>query len=115
MTKEGRERKDRLISRLFFQHEKCLLILNVYASVLPLLKKYVLIFQKSEPMIHKLNDYQVQLLTEFLRCFLKPECLLNIRDTDLVNLELDDNFCRFKIFLLVLVLKTFTERQRIKI
>ena len=72
------ERKMRIIERLFVQRKRTMLILNLYKSVLPLLKKYVLLFEMKKPLIHKLHDQQIELLLEFLGCFLKPETLASV-------------------------------------
>ena len=49
-----------------------------FESVLPILKKYVLIFQSKEPMIHKLRVEQLELLREFLACSVKSHVLKDI-------------------------------------
>ena len=51
------------------------MIMSVYTAVLPILKKYVMLFQMTEPLVHMLNEKQVELLLEFLACFMKPEVI----------------------------------------
>ena len=85
LTDDGAKRKTRIICRLFVERTRMLLYKHFYASALPLLKEYVLLFQKNEPQIHKLHDEFIRTLKEFLAGFCKPEVL-----SKLVNLSLDD-------------------------
>jgi len=75
MTKDGKARKERILQRVFHKKKLMRLILMFYTSVFPLLKKYVLLFEMKAPLIHKLNDQQVDLVREFMACFVKPEKL----------------------------------------
>lgn len=75
MTAEGKARKGRIVEKLFYLRKKTLMIMNLYSAVLPLLKKYVMLFQAKEPLMHKLHDQQTELLKDFLSCFVKPECI----------------------------------------
>ena len=43
--------------------------------MLPLLKNFVLFFQKKETQIHKLHDIIVDLTKTFLACYIKPKVL----------------------------------------
>ena len=92
VTKDGKARKQRIETKLFHARKYTRLVLNFYASALPLLKQYVLKFEQKEPQIHKLNDEQFDLFNNFLACFIKPNVLnectshrkltsLNISDT----------------------------------
>ncbi|GBN78213.1 hypothetical protein AVEN_45094-1, partial [Araneus ventricosus] len=75
MTPEGISRKERIVQKLFKERMRTQLVLHFYTAVLPLLKKYVCLFQTKEPLIHKLYDEQEQLFLDFLSCFLKHEVL----------------------------------------
>ncbi|XP_011677577.2 uncharacterized protein LOC105444695 [Strongylocentrotus purpuratus] len=75
MTKDGENRKDRITTKLFVTRTYTKLLLHFYASVLPLLKNFVLCFQKKETQIHKLHDKIVDLTKTFLACYIKPEVL----------------------------------------
>lgn len=70
LTKDGRQRKERLVERLFANKNKTSLILNFYVAALPMLKEYVCQFQKQEPLIHKLHDSQLNITKNFLACFI---------------------------------------------
>ena len=76
MTKDGKERKERIIDRLFRDRKTTTMIMSVYTAVLPILKKYVMLFQMTEPLVHMLNEKQTELLREFLACFIKPEVIV---------------------------------------
>ena len=56
--------------------------------MLPLLKQYVMVFQSKVPMVHKLFDHQVELLHDFLSCFVKPELVINKSPLHLKHMEL---------------------------
>ena len=88
LTKEGKERKIKLAEKMFVHREKTLLILNLYTAVLPILNKYVVFFQKKEPLMHKLHCMQEELLKEFLSCFVKPEQLQG-GPSQLLKIDLD--------------------------
>ncbi|XP_072042205.1 uncharacterized protein, partial [Amphiura filiformis] len=90
MTTDGKNRKKRIYEKLFFTGEKTKLMLKIYGCVLPILKKYVMLFQTQEPMIHKLNDKQKELFVEFLTCFIKPEVLTGATSASLVKLNIED-------------------------
>ena len=90
MTPDGEKRKHVVVERLFIQTLKTKLILHTYSAVLPLLKKYVLLFELKEPQIHRLNDKQVELVQEFFVCFIKAEHLNNVSDKKLVDLDVSD-------------------------
>lgn len=48
-TKEGKDRKQRILHKIFFTRARTELLLNLYTHVLPDLKEYVMFFQKREP------------------------------------------------------------------
>ncbi|XP_071485981.1 uncharacterized protein [Diadema antillarum] len=77
MTKEGTERKRRTVNKLrvFICRKTTELQLSFFMSVLPLLQKYAKTFKMTEPLIFKLNDYQAELLNDFLVCFIRPQVL----------------------------------------
>ena len=75
MTKEGAERKERIIHKLFYERKTTRILLSLYASVLEVLKEYTVMFQAKEPMVHVLHDEQTRLVREFLGYFVRPEVL----------------------------------------
>ena len=44
--------------RLFRERKTTFMIMSVYTAVLPILKKYVMLFQMTEPLVHMLHDKQ---------------------------------------------------------
>lgn len=91
MTPDGIERKRRIVNKLFYHKKQTKLEMYLYLSVLPMLKKYVLLFEVQEPLIHKMFDQQVNLMTDFMACFVKPEALTQYEGKKLVNLDVEDN------------------------
>ncbi|XP_030828178.1 uncharacterized protein LOC115919185 [Strongylocentrotus purpuratus] len=86
MTQAGKDRKKRIVKKLFHTPSKTKVLLHIYTSILPMLKKYVLYFQSVTPLVHKLNDKQQDLLKDFLVCFIKPE-ILNTQALHKVNVS----------------------------
>ncbi|KAK3096276.1 hypothetical protein FSP39_025218 [Pinctada imbricata] len=59
LTKEGRDRKQRIADKLFEERKPAKLVLGLHASVFPLLKSFVMLFETKEPLIHLLHEEQV--------------------------------------------------------
>ncbi|GBN25381.1 hypothetical protein AVEN_143893-1, partial [Araneus ventricosus] len=91
MTPEGISRKERIVQKLFKERVRTQLVLHFYTAVLPLLKKYVCLFQTKEPLIHKLYDEQEQLFLDFLSCFLKHEVLKRKNVKQLLSLNVSED------------------------
>ena len=49
--------------------------MSIYSSALQVMKKYVRIFQQAELAIFRIDTEQVDIFTEFLTNFIKPEVL----------------------------------------
>lgn len=81
LTQQGKERKARIVKKLFDQRLETQLIANVLVSVLSLLKEYVKLFQSNCPLIHKLHDKQLCLFNDILACFIKPENLAVVNNS----------------------------------
>ena len=75
LTKTGKERKDRIVQKVIVDEKKTCLYMNIYSSVLQVMRKYVKIFQQAEPAIFRIHTEQVDVFTEFLTNFIKPEVL----------------------------------------
>lgn len=90
-TEDGRNRKQRIVEKLFYQERKTKLQLSFYIAVLPLLKAYVCLFQGKDTLIHLLHEKQVQLFTDFLGCFVKPEHLVGKTGKELKALDLESD------------------------
>ncbi|RUS84189.1 hypothetical protein EGW08_008029 [Elysia chlorotica] len=87
LTAAGRERKKRIIEKLFFKRTEVNLMMNTISNVLPLFKSFILKFEQKEPMIHKLYDAMEDTMTSFFARFLKIEC---IKDKKLHRIDVDD-------------------------
>ena len=79
LAEDGQKRKERIIRRLLIQSKQMLLYVYFYCAVLLLLKRFVLLFQTQKPMIHVLHNEQFSLVKKFLGCFIKPECIKDLR------------------------------------
>ncbi|CAL8319557.1 unnamed protein product [Arctogadus glacialis] len=69
MTQQGKDRKKRVCRKVWHEETTTLLQLSVYMGVLAILKEYVMVFQGSQTLVHKLHDKQFELFLAFLACF----------------------------------------------
>lgn len=102
LTDAGKNRKQKIAAKLFHQKKKTDFIMGVYSSVLPMLKKYVIVFQAKEPRLDSLHDEQLKLLLDFLRCFVRPEKLSGCTSKSITNIDLscaDNHLPQKDIFL----------------
>lgn len=81
LTKDEKDRKLRIVDKLFHERKLAKLIMALYSSVFPLLKSFVILFEMKEPLIHLLHDEQVRLLKEFLVCFIKPDVVMGAKSS----------------------------------
>ena len=88
MTAQGKDRKKKVTQRMFYERKRMMLVLHFYSCSFPLLKRYTVLFQTKEPMLHKVNDEQTALLKEFLTCFVRPDLLLDASARKLSKLDL---------------------------
>lgn len=86
----GKKRKLRLVDKLFYQRDKTLLTMNMYLSFLSMFKSFVLMFERKEPMVHRLHDEQTDLFRHFLACFMRQEKLHDISASKLQKIKVDD-------------------------
>ncbi|XP_061574023.1 uncharacterized protein LOC133440720 [Cololabis saira] len=95
MTENGKNRKKRIVKCLFFKQKKTVLQLNLYLSVLPLLKEYVMVFQTQSPMIHKLHDRQQAVFRKFLACYVRPEKFASLHGRELKEMDISTDKGQF--------------------
>lgn len=90
MTELGRQRKKRIGKKLFDRRKEIENVLATILDVLPMFKKFILAFEHSKPMVHKLCDYIIDTFSSFLKLFVKPE---QIRESGkkLAALDLSDD------------------------
>ncbi|XP_052795810.1 uncharacterized protein LOC128228504 [Mya arenaria] len=91
LTTDGKNRKGRIIERLFEKSVKSELTLNFYISVLPMLKCYVTMFETKEPLIHTLMEKQENLMAKFLACIVRLEVVIEKSGSKLCKVDLGDD------------------------
>ena len=91
LTEDGETRKEKCIERLFHERLRTEFILNFYVAVLPLLKKYVMLFEMKAPIVHQLYEKQIDTFKQFLVCFCKPEIIKPLTAKQLKTLELTND------------------------
>ena len=74
-TKAGKERKDIIVQKVIVDENKTCLDMSIYSSALQVMRKHIKIFQQVEPAIFRIYTKQVDVFTEFLTNFIKPEVL----------------------------------------
>ncbi|XP_073719155.1 uncharacterized protein [Misgurnus anguillicaudatus] len=97
MTDFGKKRKARIVKKIWVENQKVDLNLSVYLGVLPILKEYVMVFQGSKTLVHKLHDKQLEVFIDFLACFIKPEHL-KMSANKLLELDLANNKLHSQIY-----------------
>ena len=91
MTKDGKERKEQILDKLFKDRKLTPITMSVYNAILPILKKYVMLFQMTESLVYMLNEKQFELLQEFLACFVRPDVIVaQKKPKQLVELSTQD-------------------------
>lgn len=93
MTPAGKDRKKRITEKIFFQNENTTTTLNMYLSVLPMFKSFVLSLESKEPRIHTLHDRLEDLFRNFLLCFMKPEVFKDLSVSQLASLNISQDMC----------------------
>ena len=87
LTDDGKNRKKRVVEKLFYLRTKTILLMGLYIDLLPLFKSFILMFEQKEPMMHRLHDEQVSLVRNFLACFIKPEYLSTLSSKEMLKLD----------------------------
>ena len=87
LTDKNKERKGRIVIKLFYEKSTLLVNPNLFMSVLPLFKSFILTFEQKEQLIHRLHRSLDETFRAFLGCFTKFEV---INDTPYNKLSLID-------------------------
>ena len=90
MTDVGKERKIRIMEKLFYTRMKTDMHINFYVSVLPIFKSFVLVFEQKEPLVHRLHDELKDVVKSFLACFMKLEHIKQISSKKLTLINVKD-------------------------
>ena len=96
LTDEGKERKQRIGTKLFYEKSTLLLNSNLFMSVLSLFKSFILTFEQNEPPIHRLHRSLVENFRAFLGCFTKFEMFNDTPKNKLNLINVASNVQRLK-------------------
>ena len=99
LTEDGRDRKQRIVEKLIYKHKSLLFISNSYATILPVFKSMVFVFEQKESQVHKLYDMMVNTLRSFLACFIRYEIIKNLSGKRLKKVNILDNVRQPRSFL----------------
>ena len=77
LTDKGKERKGKIVTKLLYEKSTLLLNSNLFISVLPLFKSFILTFEQKEPLIHRLHRSLVENFGAFLGYLTKFEVINN--------------------------------------
>ena len=83
-TAKGKERKNRIIAKLFKQR-KFKFHVSFYKALLPMFKRYVMLFQREEPLINKVHYEQVEIIKRFLLYSVLPSNLVGVNSGKALN------------------------------
>ena len=61
--------------------------LEFLSNVIPVFEKFLLLFQKSSPVVHFLYDEMCEIILKLLRRFIRPQALANKYGSDLASIE----------------------------
>ncbi|GFO05574.1 Dnaj homolog subfamily c member 10-like [Plakobranchus ocellatus] len=87
LTALGKQIKRRIIKKLFDQRQTVLSIAHTDTSILPKFNKFIKMFEKEEPLVHKIHDELILVLKHFLSAYMKHE-ELNANEARLHKLDL---------------------------
>lgn len=59
---------------------------KLYCSVLPLFKSFLLLFERKEPLVHRLHDELTDMFRSFLACFVRHEQVVEMKASQLAKL-----------------------------
>lgn len=82
-TEDGKKRRLKLVTKLFFNRKWTRMVLGVYSAVLPTLKEYVTLFQSAEPLTHMLCRKQMDVFISFLALFMKSSAFTSLQPQEL--------------------------------
>ena len=83
-TAKGKECKNCIIAKLFKQR-KLKLHVSFCKTLLPMFKRYIMLFQREEPLIHKVHYEQVKIIKRFLSHFVLPSNLVGVNSSKVLK------------------------------
>ena len=87
LTEAGKERKGRIVDKVFYQRLTAELHLHLYTYILPLIKSFVLVFEQKEPLVHRFHDEVLECMRTFLCCFIKVELIKGLSCKELMTFD----------------------------
>jgi hypothetical protein len=90
LTQDGKNRKERIVTKVLYEIQKTMLHVNLYMAILPLFKSFILTFELKEPMIHRIHDELTDVFRHFLACFMKHDVLKGLNARQLQELDVTD-------------------------
>ena len=96
LTDEDKECKGRIVTKLFYEKSTLLLNSNLFISVLPLFKSFILTFEQKEPLIHRLHRSLIENFRAFLGCFAMFEVFNDTPYNKLNSIDVASNVRRLK-------------------
>lgn len=90
LTEKGRERKKRIVVKLFDERKTTELHLSFYTHILPLIKSFVLVLELKEPLVHRVFDDLKECTKTFFCSFIKIEYVRELTAKELVHLDVTD-------------------------
>ena len=98
LTDDGKERKERIVTKLFYKQSTLLLNSNLFLSILPLFKSFILTFEQKKPLIHRLHRSLIENFHAFLGCFMKFEVINDTSYNKLNSIDVSLNLRKLKTF-----------------
>ena len=95
------DRKARILSALFLNQEKTILLLNLYKEITEKFMYYTKKYQASKPQMHNLHNDLFRLTNKFHAGFIAPDAIPVHNVSQLKDLYLDDKSHQLKIESLV--------------
>ena len=89
--------------------------MSIYSSALQVMRKYIKIFQQVEPAIFRIHTKQVDVFTEFLTNFIKPEVLSernSIRELKTIDFCSTENHLRNNLLSLCSIARKIVKNLR---
>ena len=96
LTDKNKERKGRIVIKLFYEKSTLLVNPNLFMSVLPLFKSFILTFEQKEQLIHRLHRSLDETFRAFLGCFTKFEVINDTPNNKLSLIDVASNVRKLK-------------------
>ena len=95
----GKECKEGIVTKLFYQISTLLLNSNLFISILLLFKSFISTFEQKKPLRHRLQRSLVEIFHAFFSFFLNFEVINNMPYNKLNLIDVASNFRKLKTLL----------------